>query len=65
MVSPPEGGDRDAVEVLGADRPLLRDRWRALPRRVRWTATAATGAAVFTALLGYLAAHRPPPPPPH
>jgi hypothetical protein len=65
MVSPPEGGDRDAVEVLGADRPLLRDRWRALPRRVRRTATAVTCAAVFAALLGYLAAHRPPPPLPH
>jgi hypothetical protein len=63
MVIPPDGDDR-AVEILGEDRPLLRDRWQALTRRARVTITAATCLVVLSALLGYALANRPPPAPP-
>lgn len=64
MVTPPVGDDGDVVEVLGADRPLLKDRWRALSRRSRATAAVASSVVVLTALAGYVLAHRPPPAPP-
>ncbi|WP_158697173.1 hypothetical protein [Streptomyces hokutonensis] len=64
MVTPPEGDDRNTVEVLGTDRPLLVQRWRALSRRSRVTVAVSTSVVVLTALVGYLLASRPPPVPP-
>ncbi|MCH5674338.1 hypothetical protein [Streptomyces gilvus] len=64
MVTPSEGRDRDVVENIGADRPLLRERWQALSRRVRVTAAVSSGALALGALLAYAVATRPPPAPP-
>ncbi|MFC8514915.1 hypothetical protein [Streptomyces sp. NPDC057257] len=64
MVSPPEGDDRNTVEILDTERPLFRERWRALSRRGRVLVTASACAIVLTGALGYVVATRPPPPPP-
>ncbi|MFE2419331.1 hypothetical protein [Streptomyces hokutonensis] len=64
MVTPPDGDDRDVVEVPGADRALFRERWRALSRRTRVTVAGAACVAALGALLGYVVTNRPPPPPP-
>ena len=64
MVTPPEGDDRDVVEILGADRPQFRERWRGLSRRSRVTIAASACVAVLGGVLGYVVENRPPPPPP-
>ncbi|MER6282468.1 hypothetical protein [Streptomyces sviceus] len=64
MVTQPEDQGRDVVENVGADRPLLGERWRALSRRAQVTVAVSSGAVALGAILGYVAATRPPPPPP-
>jgi hypothetical protein len=64
MASPPEGDGRSTVEILGDERPLVRERWQTLSRRTRVTVAATTCAVVLGGVLAYVVAHRPPPPPP-
>ncbi|MFI6657205.1 hypothetical protein ACIBL8_17030 [Streptomyces sp. NPDC050523] len=64
MASPPEGDGRSTVEILGDERPLIRERWQALSRRARVTAAATTCVLVLGGVLAYAAAHHHPPPPP-
>ncbi|MEU3341454.1 hypothetical protein ACWCQ1_45145 [Streptomyces sp. NPDC002144] len=64
MVTPSEGQDSDVVENMGADRPLLRERWQALSRRAQATIAVSSGALALGMLLGYAAATRPQPGPP-
>jgi hypothetical protein len=54
--------DRDA-DILGEDRPRLRDRWNALSRRVRLILAASAGLALLATVLGYTFTHLPPAPP--
>ena len=63
-MTPSHGQDRDVVENVGADRPLLPERWQALSRRTQVTIAVSTGALTLGLLLGYHAATRPPPSPP-
>ena len=64
MVTPTDGDDPNVVEILGEDRPQLRERWRALSPRARATVAVAACTVALSALLGYVVATRPPPPPP-
>jgi hypothetical protein len=71
MASPPEGDGRSTTEILGHDweilgheRPLVRERWQALSRRARVTVAVTSGAVLLGGGLAYAAANRPPPAPP-
>jgi hypothetical protein len=62
-VTPCDGQDRDVVENIGADRPLIRESWQAQSRREQVTLTVSSDALVLGLLLGYLMATRPSPKP--
>ncbi|GAA3818402.1 hypothetical protein GCM10022403_059760 [Streptomyces coacervatus] len=64
MVSPPEGDGPNTEEIVGDERPLVRERWQALSRRTRVTVAATTCAVVLSGVLAYVVANRPPAPPP-
>ncbi|MFJ9538678.1 hypothetical protein ACIRPX_15575 [Streptomyces sp. NPDC101225] len=64
MASPPEGDGLSTVEVLGEDRPLVRERWQALSRRARLTLAATTCVLVLGGVLAHIAVNRHPSPPP-
>ncbi|MFE7171875.1 hypothetical protein [Streptomyces sp. NPDC057616] len=62
MASPPAGDGHSTVEVLGEDRPLLRERWQELSRRARVALAATTCVLVLGGVLAYVAGNRHPPP---
>jgi hypothetical protein len=64
MLTPSEGDGQGVIEILDADRPLFRERRRALSRRARAAVAASTCLVVLTLLAGYFLRPRPASPAP-